>query len=792
MSASPEVLKPTTPARDQPLSDRLLLSAVALSSFSALLLELALTRLFSVVLFYHFAFLAISIALLGLGAGGVFAHLWKERLQNLELRRIAWISNALSAIVTPVVVEIVLHVPVSLRLSGGNFVRLSVVYLCSAVPFFLTGLQFSVIFARESSRITRIYGADLIGGALACLAVVPLLNWVGGPNAIFCAAITSAVAGVLWSPGGKYKIRSVALVGVLAVLLAANFSGRIADVVWAKGIRRKNVEFARWNAISRVEVDRDDNGGRVIVIDADANTYIMSADLAHWKGSGWENGLMSAPPAVVNALRPHGDYAIIGPGGGVDVLRAVANGAHSVTGVEINPIIANTIMRGRYAEYAQHLYQRPDVHIHVADGRSFIRNAREQFDVVQMTLVDTWASTAAGAFALSENNLYTTQAFRDYFGHLKPDGVIAVTRWEFREPREALRVVSVATEALHQLGVADVSRHFIVVSDGDLDEDGIPVAVLAKKSAFTAGEEETVRQHLQDFDELRLLYSPSEPKPNAFSRLIKSGDSESFTRSYDYNVTPVTDNAPFFFFTLKPARLLHLSATESAMDWKVNLGVAVLLMLLIISIVAVLAFLVIPLALGDRGASHPTGALLYFIFVGLGYILVEVCLIQRFVLFLGHPTYALTVVVFLMLLSSGLGSLASRKFCAEPSRVWLPLGLVILALAVYTGVLPAVLDRAVGEPFWLKLVIGGVVLVPAGFVMGMPFPTGLRGLAQGGADNSIEWAWAMNAASSVLGSVLAIVIAIQFGLNVTLACGAVAYGLALVLRGKLRGVQVAA
>src|SRR5262249_2624472 len=238
----------------------------------------------------------------------------------------------------------------------------------------LTGLQFSVIFARQSSRITRIYSADLIGGALACLAVVPLLNWVGGPNAIFCAAITSAVVALLWAPDERHKTKSVVFGVALALLLAGNFSGRIADVVWAKGVRRKNVEFARWNAISRVEVDRDDNGGRVIVIDADANTYIMNADLSRWKGSGWENNLMAAPPAVVNALRPHGDYAIIGPGGGVDVLRAVASGSHSVTGVEINPIIADTIMRGRYAGYAEHLYERADVHIHVADGRSFIRN----------------------------------------------------------------------------------------------------------------------------------------------------------------------------------------------------------------------------------------------------------------------------------------------------------------------------------------------------------------------------------------------------------------------------------
>ncbi len=792
MSAAKELLPPLLKI-ESVLSERTLLAGVALSSFSALLLELALTRLFSVVLFYHFAFLAISIALLGLGAGGVFAHLWKQRLNAWETRRVAMVSSLLAAIFIPLVLEIVLHVPVSLRLSAGNFLRLSVVYLCSAVPFFLTGIQFSAIFARESSRIPKIYGADLIGGALACLAVVPLLNWIGGPNTILFAAFISAIAAALWSAITRQRQAMLALAGALVLLVASNFSGRLADIVWAKGVRRKNVEFARWNAISRVEVDRDDNGGRVIVIDADANTYIMNADVTHWQDSGWENNLMSAPPAVVNTLRPHGDYAIIGPGGGVDVLRAVANGSHSVTGVEINPLIADTIMRGRYADYAYHLYERPGVHIHVADGRSFIRNVKESFDVVQMTLVDTWASTAAGAFALSENSLYTTQAFREYFDHLKPDGIIAVTRWEFREPREALRVVSVAMEALHQLGVADVSRHFIVVSDGDLDEDGIPVAVLAKKSAFTPEEQAAVTQHLRDYEDLRLLYSPYQAKPNAFSRLIQSNDPEAFTRTYDYNVAAVTDNKPFFFFTVKPGRLLNLNSNSSAMDWKVNLGVAVLGMLLIISIVAVLAFLVLPLVVRDRTPHHSAGALMYFIAVGLGYILVEVSLIQRFVLFLGHPTYALTVVVFLMLLSSGIGSLASRRCCAESRRVWIPLWAIILALVIYTGVLPALLGRLVGASFLAKLFISGIVLVPLGFAMGMPFPTGLRSLASARSDvNSIEWAWAMNAASSVLGSVLAIVVAIQFGLNATLACGAATYFCALLLRGKLRHSQVLA
>ncbi|MCU1306053.1 MAG: hypothetical protein JWN45_748 [Acidobacteriaceae bacterium] len=758
-----------------------MIAGIALSSFSALLLELALTRIFSVVLFYHFAFLAISIALLGLGAGGVFAHLWKEWLNAWDIRRIAAACCALNAVAILLVLEIVLHVPVSLELSGGNFLRLTVIYLCSAVPFFLTGLQCSVIFARESAQIPKLYGADLTGGALACLAIVPLLNWIGGPNAILAAALVSALAAVAWSPSPRFRTAALCLAAGIGLLVAVNGSGRLIDVVWAKGVRRTNVEFSRWNAISRVEVYRQNDGARVIVIDADANTYIMNANPQRWSGSEWQANLMAAAPAVVNTLRPKGDYAIIGPGGGVDVLRAVANGSHSVTGIEINPIIANTIMRDRYADFAYHLYERREVRLHVGDGRSFIRNASANFDVVQMTLVDTWASTAAGAFALSENSLYTTEAFREYFDHLKPDGIIAVTRWEFREPREALRVVSVAMAALHQFGLGDVSRHFMIVSRGDLNEDGVPVTVLAKKRAFTAEEENAVRQHLSNYPPLKLLYAPSQASANAFSELIQSNDPDAFTRHYAYNVTPVTDNAPFFFFTLKPASLLHSSR---AMDWKVNLGVAVLGMLLIISVLAVLAFLIAPL-LVQREAKQPIGALFYFVAVGLGYILVEVTFIQRFVLFLGHPTYALTVVVFLMLLSSGAGSGASRKSITNTQRVWLPLVIIVAALLFYVAALPALLDHFVGEAFGIKLVISAVVLVPLGFVMGMPFPTGLRSLGE----KSIEWACAMIEASSVMVSVLAMLFAIQFGLNFTLVCGAVAYFLALLLRGKLRLTQ---
>jgi spermidine synthase len=778
---------------DTAVSPRGAALAIGLMSFSALLLELGLTRLFSVVLFYHFAFLAISIALLGLGAGAVFAYLRREWLERWNVGQLgAWLCAA-NAIVIVVVLEIVVRTAVSLRLDWANFGHLSVLYVAAAVPFFITGLLFSLVFARHPALITQLYGADLLGGSVACLALVPLLNFIGGPNTILFAALAVASAGVAWGTSRSRRVPSV-LAAVLLVLIVANFSG--------KGMKRETPLYAKWNALSRVEVDKWGEA-KAIVIDADASTYIMNSDPYHWD-EAYRRNLMSAASSVANVLRPRGDFAIIGPGGGVDVLRAVANGSPKVTGIEINPIIATDIMRGSFADYAHHLYQIPEVHMHVSDGRSFVRNSHDQFDVVQMTLVDTWASTAAGAFALSENNLYTVEAFREYFEHLKPDGMVAITRWEFAQPHEALRVVSQAMEALRQLGIPDTRQNFIVISDGALNVDGRPVLVLAKKSPFTLEEQQAVLNHIHSQTpgesnlNLHVLYMPATAaNPGmahpAFAELIRSQDARAFSAHYAFNVSPVTDNAPFFFFTLKPGQVFR-GLGQGGIDWKVNLGIAILGLVLVISIAAVVVFLVVPLLLSSEARSGRSIRLLYFIAIGLGYILAEIAFIQRFVLFLGNPTYALTVVVFLMLLSSGLGSVLSRRWFAEPTRVAFAMAFIVAALVIYVFALPYLLGALVGLPFAMKLLISALLLIPPGFAMGMPFPSGLRALSPPDSrlgdlpakHGAVEWAWAMNAASSVLGSVLAMVIAIQFGLNMTLACGAAAYVVAMLLLGTLK------
>jgi hypothetical protein len=393
------------------------------------------------------------------------------------------------------------------------------------------------------------------------------------------------------------------------------------------------------------------------------------------------------------------------------------------------------------------------------------------------------------------------EAFREYFDHLKPDGYIAITRWEFARPREALRVVAQAMRALGGRAVPsfvtdarqnDFTKNFIIVVEGDFNQDGRPVTVLAKKSPFTPEEQSAVLQHLESQPKLHAIYLPysdSAPKVEqaaAFRRLIESGNPEQFAASYPFNVTPVYDDAPFFFFTLKPSQILG-AGTEHGIDWKVNMGVAVLLMLVLISAIAVALFLIVPLlfsAHARQGAKWMP--LIYFVAIGLGYIAVEITLIQRLVLFLGHPIYAMTVVVFLMLLSSGMGSMLSRRMFKDARRVKAAFVAVVVILVTYYFALSPLLHALIGLDQSVKVVIAALLIIPLGFAMGMPFPSGLRMLGEArGEDNLIEWAWAMNAASSVLGSVLSMTLAIQFGLGVTLICGALAYVVGWAMTSKV-------
>jgi hypothetical protein len=308
----------------------------------------------------------------------------------------------------------------------------------------------------------------------------------------------------------------------------------------------------------------------------------------------------------------------------------LASGSHDVTGVEINPIIATTIMRRKYPELSRNLYLRPDVHIEVEDGRSYVRRSNQKFQVLQATLVDTWASTAAGAFALSENNLYTSDAFRDYLNHLTDDGLLTFTRWGFSPPRESLRLISLAIVALHQVGEDDPAQHVIVGREFQdaLRGWGARDTVMISRKALSANDVERARQAIAD-GHMTAIYLPNAGIRNEFTELLTTTNPARFEKDYQFNITPVSDNQPFFFYTVQPRDLLAFftGASHDAADYKVNVAVPMLFESLFVSILAVAIILTLPpLVLGTRLPREKSVLvfLLYFLFIGAGYILIEV------------------------------------------------------------------------------------------------------------------------------------------------------------------------
>lgn len=744
-----------------------------LTTLATLVLELSLTRIFSVVFYYHFAFLAISIALFGLGAGGVFSYVvasWPGDLFS-KLGRMAVLNTA------AIVVALIFLISRPGQLGSGT---LTLIYFTSALPFFLAGTIVSLIIADTIERVERVYFFDLLGASGGCLLLVPLLNSFGGPNTVMAAAVVFAASAAIWfNLAGRVNGRAVA-VGLalgLALLITYNGTKHIIDVRFAKGAEIPHELFTAWNSFSRIGLVQDAQGTHELVIDADASTSIPDFDVDHLTPK--LRSALVGGPGIAYAVRPGAKALVIGPGGGFDVARALASGSKDVSAVEINPIIATTVMRKKFSALSHGLYLRPEVHLTVEDGRSFIRRSTEKYQVIQATLVDTWASTAAGAFALTENNLYTTDAFGDYLKHLTNDGLLVFTRWGFDPPRESLRLVSLAMEALQDLGETQPWKHIAVLREdaGRLRGWGAQDTVLIFRKPVTPDDFSAIRVAAARTPGMQTVYLPGDRGPNPFAEMLTTPDLQAFLDTYPFDVTPVDDDRPFFFYTVQPRDLWSFfqHGAGQAADAKINRAIPLLFGLVGISLVATLIVLALPpLLLGAKLPAGPgaRGFLLYFLLIGAGYIVIQVALIQKFVLLLGHPTYALTVIIFSMLISSGFGSFFSKRLARDETGTRLVRILMLIAVTVSIVALisPVVCEAAVGLPMFVKVLITIGLIAPAGFLMGMPFPTGLARLEER-FPQAVRWAWSLNAAASVMGSAIAIFLAVYLGLRATVLIG---------------------
>jgi SAM-dependent methyltransferase len=488
-------------------------------------------------------------------------------------------------------------------------------------------------------------------------------------------------------------------------------------------------------------------------------------------------------------LRPGAKTLILGAGGGWDAALALASGSRDVTAVEINPIIVEAIMRGRFLETSHHLYKRPEVRAVVEDGRSFVRRTDERFGLILATLVDTRNPAAAGTHALNESSIYTVEAFRDYLAHLSPGGLLAFTHWGFDPPRESLRLAALARAALESSGAREPWRHVIVLRSQQEE----PPAAGALDTVIVSREplpvDELERAALEAIrGGLEILYMPGQAQDSLFAAVLAGADPSSFLRTYRYDVRPVTDDRPFFFFT---SRLDHWARPSAApADPRSETTALNLFALLAVSLAATAVTLALPpLVLRARLDPAPGVRvfLLYFVCLGAGYVMVQVGLIQRLVMLLGHPTYALTVVIFAMLLWSGLGSFFSRRIIqGDDRRLMAVLGVSSVLVAVAALLLGpfAGAGAAWGLPW--KMLATAALIAPPAFFMGMAFPAGLVRLDRW-QPAAVKWAWSINAAASVLGSCCAVLAAVVLGLRLTLLVGAFTYLLALAAVAATRG-----
>ncbi len=761
--------------------------------------EITLTRLFSYLIWHHFASMVISIALLGFGVSGIVLQM-RPKLGQKPASRSALYAG-LFGITSLLAVGIVARVPFDpthLVDQPQQALFLAVYYLVLLIPFTLAGLAIVTLLSGFVDSVQRVYASDLAGAGLGCLCAIPLLDLAGAEGSfILTAALATGAAALLnlskEDSGGGPRALAWSLATVLLVSTSP-FASFVLDVPPGAGkalhelLDRDRYPDAQlvhteWNAMSRIDVVEKSSPVRwtwnararvplppqtLIVIDGDASTPIVELDGSSDRLRFLDFTLSSA---AFQAFRP-ADVLVIGAGGGVDVLTALHHGATTVDAVEINPAISR-LASTTYAARGEHLFQRDEVDLYTQEGRAFVRQRGKLYDLIQLSLIDTWAASASGAYSLAESYLYTVEAFQDYLDHLTSDGVLTITRWHWEPPRESLKLVTVAVAALQRIGVQDPDRHIIVLGVGRLG------SILVQRSPYSDSEITKISEvaALRGFDILFARGVHPEPE-TVFGSFLRSPDRAAFLASYPFDVSPPTDDSPFFFQFGRWSDIRRLGAWS---DSPLALS-GRLVLLTILAQATVLSFALLAAPLWWRGRrphedrrSNTFNALSYFFLIGLSFMLLEITLMQRFILFLGHPVYALTFVLAVLLIGAGAGSFCADSLAGGRRRPW-PIFAAISCLSViYAVALPEVFTAALSLGLTARIGIGLALIFPLGFLLGIPFPAAISRLSRIGSRSQIGWAWAANGCASVIGPILAVLLAIDFGFTTVMLAASVGY-----------------
>jgi hypothetical protein len=795
----------------EPLPSRATYAGIFCVALVTLMYEILLTRIFSVTMQYHFAFVALSLAMFGMTVGALAVYLAPRAFPAGRVREQLAVAGALFPLAIIFSSLTQLAIPFRVHPSVVAIYAIVLTYAVIAIPFIVSGIIVCLTLTRFPARVSALYGADLAGAAVGCVLLILVLDYSDAATAVLWIAWIASVGAIAYArDAGSRGRRSLTIavaasIGVAAaahtILVWRQFP--VFRIIYVKGEFEARPLYEKWNSYSRVRVNGDVRaegqplgwglstalppGIRVrqlqMDIDTAAGTVMtgFSGDLSQVEHLKYD---------VTNIgyyIRPGGDALVLGAGGGRDVLSALAFGVRSVTAVEINKDILRTV-NGRFGDFTGHLDRDARVQFVNDEARSYVARHEGRFDSIQISLIDTWAATAAGAFVLTENSIYTVEAWTTFLRHLTDDGVLSVSRWYFADrPGEMYRATTLAVEALRRIGVESPRGHLIIVRNMHPANrkaeapDGVGTLLVSRRP-FTAGELDAIAATSArlGFD---VALTPRQTSDVVFEQIASGEGLHDLLAAFPVNITAPTDDSPFFFNMLRLRDIARLDLLDSGKQAHNMKAVAMLGVLLLTVTFLTAMCILLPLGVaGRRVDMRQAGPLFtFFIAIGLAFMLIETALMQRLIIALGHPTYGLSVVLFAILLASGAGSYLTSGIAPEGlvHAGYRRLAGLLVVLAIFGAATPAVARWAESATTAVRIIGAVAILFPAGLVMGMAFPLGMKLASRHRADLT-PWLWGLNGAASVLASVLSVCLALTWSISTSFWVGWTCYAAAAV------------
>lgn len=784
-------------------------AGVFLTTLATLLLELLLTRIWSVTMWYHFAFVAVSLAMFGMTGGALLVYLLPKFFPPQKTQLHLCLSSLCFAI--SIVVSFLCHIAIPFMpdksISGLFAMALS--YFVEAVPFLFSGILVTLVLTRSGPKVNYIYAIDLLGAAFGCLAFLLILNYLDGPSAIIATSIMSAIASILLSPQEKMTKASMLVAACLIALLAVNLysvslNKPLIRLLWVKAAFETRPFFEKWNSLSRISIEGEaknrfahpDWRFNKHLEDSDKmKDLLLCVDSLYVTGMPCFTGnyedtqyLKHDVSFLAHHIRPNAKVLIIGVGGGRDILAALTFQQKSIVAVEINKIFVD-ILTKTFSDMSGRFALDPKVTLINDEARSFTSRQKDKFDIIQLSFISTGTATGTGAYALSENSLYTTQAWKMFLDHLNSDGILTCTRDYFRDksgrplPGELQRLICLARTALESTGIKKPQDHLICITQTPstpILEGLAGVTVLLSKSPFKSQDIQLLEKVAQD-NNFHILIKPNFAADSLMETLASGTNIAALQEEFPTRLDAPTDDNPFFFYIMRFSNLFSVPATDVGTYVTYTKAMEILVELLVVVVLLSVSCFLVPLAITSRKLNwqRDLPLLFYFAAVGLAFMFIEVSQLQRLVIFLGHPTYSLSVVLFSLLLSSGLGSFLSSYLAKSYKLALVGLGCLILVAVAYMPLSTQLVEVFATAMTPERIAVTIALIFPLGLFMGMAIPLGIN-LATAKSPGILPWLWGINGATSVCASVLTIAVSINWGLSASYWTGVTFYLLSIV------------